>query len=255
MKGILLTSLFAMMAVGARAQERAPDATWGDGPAQVRIATGSPGELGMLEALSRDFAATHGAKVLWFKAGSGAAMALLKDRKVDMALAHAPAAERKAVAEGWAQGRSIFGANEFWIVGPAADPAGIKGLDGPAAFRRLAQAKARFVSRGDNSGTHQKEMELWRAAGETPDPAQLIVTKDFMTASLKRAEAERAYFLTDSSTFIAERANTPGLVKLVAGGEALFNPYHTLLLVEPTPGAQTARCGGSTGCPRTDRGD
>jgi len=241
MRSLAAAFVFAALAGAAAAQPRAPDAVWGEGRHELRIATGSPGELGMLETLARDFAAANDAKVLWFKAGSGAAMALLKARQVDMALAHAPAAERQAVAEGWATGRVLFGANEFWIVGPPSDPAGLKGLDGPAAFRRLAETKARFVSRGDNSGTHQKELALWAAAGVAPDPAQLIVTKDFMTASLKRAEAEGAYFLTDSSTFIAERANTPGLVALVAGGAALFNPYHTLLLSEPTPGAPTAQ--------------
>ena len=241
MRRLFASAFCALLAAGATAQDRPPDAVWGEGRHELRIATGSPGELGMLETLARRFAADADAKVMWFKAGSGAAMTLLKDRKVDMALAHAPAAERNAVADGWAAGRAIFGANEFWIVGPSSDPAGIKGLDGPSAFRRLAATGARFVSRGDNSGTHQKEQELWKAAGAAPDPGQLVVTKDFMTASLKRAETEAAYFLTDSSTFIAERANTPGLVKLASGGEALFNPYHTLLLTQPTPGAEIAR--------------
>ena len=168
-------------------------------------------------------------------------MRMLKERKVDMVLAHAPAAERQAVADGWAKGRKLIGSNEFWIVGPASDPAGIaKATDASAAMRRIQESGAKFVSRGDNSGTHQKENEIWRAAGLTPGGAGYIVTKDFMTASMKRANDEGAYFLTDSSTFIAERKNMPALRLLFRGGEILANPYHTLYLTEPTPGAATA---------------
>jgi tungstate transport system substrate-binding protein len=206
------------------------------------LATGSPGELGLLEALAADFARTHNATVRWFKAGSGQAMKLLQERKVDMVLAHAPPAERKAVADGWAAGRSLIGSNEFWVVGPAEDPAGIVGAaDVVDAFKRIQDRGAKFVSRGDNSGTHQKESEAWRAAGRTPGGAAYVVTKDFMTASMRRANDEGGYFLTDSSTFIAERRNMPKLNLLFRGGEMLLNPYHTLYLTQPTPGAATAR--------------
>lgn len=238
----LLAGAAAMAAARASlAQAPAPRAVWGEGPNHFALATGSPGELGLLEALVQVFAREADARVAWFFAGSGAAMRLLRERRVDMVLAHAPAAERRAVAEGWATGRRLFGSNEFWVVGPPADPSRIKGLPAEEAFRRLRATGGRFVSRGDNSGTHQKEIELWRAAGVEPDPAQLIVTRDFMTASLRRANDERAYFLTDSSTFVAERRNVPELAVLVQGGAILLNPYHTLLPAEPTPGAPTAR--------------
>jgi tungstate transport system substrate-binding protein len=219
-----------------------PDAVWGSGPNLMSLATGSPGELGLLEALASDFAATHDATVSWFKAGSGAAMKLLQDRKVDMVLAHAPPAERKAVAEGWATGRKLIGSNEFWILGPPDDPAQVAAAtDAADAFRRIQDAGARFVSRGDNSGTHQKELEIWKAAGRVPAYAGLIVTKDFMTASMRRAHDEGGYFLTDSSTWIAEQARMPKLKRVFRGGEILANPYHTLYLTEPTSGAATAR--------------
>jgi tungstate transport system substrate-binding protein len=219
-----------------------PDAVWGSGPNTFSLATGSPGELGLLEALATDFARLHDAKVSWFKAGSGQAMRLLQDRKVDMVLAHAPPAERQAVADGWATGRRLIGSNEFWIVGPADDPAKIAAAaDAADAFQRILDSGAKFVSRGDNSGTHQKENEIWKAAVRSPGGAGLIVTKDFMTASMRRANDEGAYFLTDSSTFIAERRNMPKLKMLLRGGEILANPYHTLYLTDPTPGAATAR--------------
>lgn len=219
-----------------------PDATWGSGPNRFSLATGSPGELGLLEELATAFAKANDATVVWYKAGSGQAMKLLQDRKVDMVLAHAPPAERKAVADGWATGRRLVGSNEFWIVGPAEDPAKVAAAtDAADALRRIQASGAKFVSRGDNSGTHQKEMEIWRVAGVVPGGAGYIVTKDFMTASMRRANDERGYFLTDSSTFIAEQRNMPNLRVLFRGGEILANPYHTLYLSAPTPGTPLAR--------------
>lgn len=231
----------AVVSAQGAAQGNAQPVVWGTGSQRFSLATGSPGELGLLQALAERFTAANDAQMAWTFAGSGAAMDHLRARRVDMILAHAPPAERRAVADGWATGRVLFGSNEFWVLGPAEDPAGVQGMEALAAFRRLAERRAPFVSRGDNSGTHQKERQLWQEAGVTPDPAQLIVTRDFMTASMRRANAEEAYFLTDSSTFIAERANMPRLRVLVRGGMVLLNPYHTLFLSEPTPATPIAR--------------
>lgn len=233
---------------GALAQSgaRPPDAVWGSGPQVFSLATGSPGELGLLEVLASEFASRHGATVRWFKAGSGQAMQLLKARQVDMVLAHAPAAERQAVADGWATGRVLIGSNEFWVLGPLDDPAKLgEARDAADAFRRILDAGAKFVSRGDHSGTHQKELQVWKAADRSPEGPNLIVTKDFMTASMKRANDEGAYFLTDSSTYIVERRNVPRLKRVFRGGLMLANPYHTLYLTDPTPGAATARAFGA----------
>lgn len=230
----------------AQATPRAPDAVWGSGANTFSLATGSPGELGLLEVLATEFAKSHDATVRWFKAGSGQAMAMLQRRQVDMVLAHAPQAERQAVADGWATGRVLIGSNEFWLLGPLDDPARVaEASDAADAMRRIQDAGAKFVSRGDNSGTHQKELQLWQAAGRNAAYPNLIVTKDFMTASMKRANDEGGYFLTDSSTYIAERRNVPRLKRVFRGGEMLANPYHTLYLTEPTPGAATARAFGA----------
>ena len=239
---LIIPAVHAQSPAPASPPSPAPDAVWGSGPRVFSLATGSPGELGLLEVLATDFARQAGATVRWFKAGSGQAMRLLKERRVDMVLAHAPPAERRAVAEGWATGRRLVGGNAFWLVGPPEDPARVaEARDAADAFRRIQDGGAKFVSRGDNSGTHQKENEVWQAAGRTPQWPGLIVTKDFMTASMRRANDEGGYFLTDSSTFIAERRNMPKLKLLFRGGEILANPYHTLYLTEPTPGAAVAR--------------
>ena len=133
----------------------------------------------------------------------------------------------------------LIGSNEFFIVGPAGDPARIKEANSAIdAYKRIAGAQAKFFSRGDNSGTHKKEMGIWQEAGLKPAGDWYVVTKDFMTATLKRANDEKGYFMVDSSTWVAEKKNLPNLVVLFKGDKALVNTYHAL--VQPagaTPGA------------------
>ncbi len=174
-------------------------ATYGSGSRRFALATGSPGELGLLKQLTEEFARRADAQMLWVKAGTGQSMKLLQERKVDMAMVHAPAAVAKALQDGWATGKKLIGSNEFYIVGPKSDPAGIAGAKSAAvAYRMIAAARSAFVSRGDNSGTHQKEVQIWKSAGVQPDGSWYIVTRDFMTASLTRANAEAAYFIQAS---------------------------------------------------------
>lgn len=224
----LLTLLSAsLVAPGAWSQDAG--AIYGDGRNVFSLATGSPGELGLLKVLAEEFGRKADARMNWVKAGTGQSLNLLKEKKVDMAMVHAPTQVAKALQEGWAVGKTLIGSNEFYIVGPKADPAGIAGAANAAdAYRKVAAADAPFVSRGDNSGTHQKEMQIWKAAGVEPAGAWYIVTKDFMTASLKRANAEKAYFMSDSSTWIMEKGVAPDLVILYRGDKALVNTYHAL---------------------------
>jgi tungstate transport system substrate-binding protein len=212
--------------------------SYGAGPNQFSLATGSPGELGLLKALAEEFAKTHNTTLCWVKAGSGESMKLLKEKKVDMIMVHAPAAEKKAVEEGWATKRVLIGSNEFYIVGPTNDPAGIKTAKSAAdAYKLIAGSKAKFFSRGDNSGTHKKEMDAWAKAGIAPAGEWYIVTKDFMMATLKRADAEKGYFMTDSSTWVSAKKEMKNLQILFRGDVFLVNTYHTLLQPEgATPG-------------------
>jgi tungstate transport system substrate-binding protein len=204
-------------------------ATYGDSEVIFKLATGSPGELGMLEELANAFNAKHGTAMCWVKAGSGKSLNLLKDQQVDVVMVHAPAAEKQAVADGWAIKRTLIGSNEFYIVGPQSDPAGIAGAASAAdAYARIAQAKSPFLSRGDNSGTHKKEMAIWQQAGIEPGSDWYMITKDFMMATLKKADAVKGYFMTDSSTWVAGKKDLSNLTILFKGDPFLINTYHAL---------------------------
>ena len=228
-----LLSLFAVIALmmlgtSCYAGDQ-PAAVYGSGANQFSLATGSPGELGLLKVLAEAFGKQDNAKMTWFKAGSGKSLKLLKDKKVDMIMVHAPAAEKKAVQDGWAIKRNLIGSNEFFIVGPANDPAKIAETKSAVeAYRRIAAAKAKFFSRGDNSGTHKKEMDLWKKAEIKPQGDWYVVTKDFMTATLKRANQEKGYFMVDSSTWVADKKDVPDLKILFKGDKLLVNTYHAL---------------------------
>lgn len=216
--------------------------SYGAGPNKFSLATGSPGELGLLKMLGEPFAKQSNATLCWVKAGTGESMKFLKDKQVDMIMVHAPAAEKKAVADGWATRRVLIGSNEFYIVGPPDDPAGIKKAKTAAeAYKLIADSRSKFFSRGDNSGTHKKEMDAWQNAGVQPAGDWYIVTKDFMMATLKRADAEKGYFMTDSSTWVSVRKEMKNLAILFRGDVFLVNTYHTLLQPEgATPGQKFA---------------
>lgn len=245
-----------------------PAVQYGPGPRYFHLATGSPGELGLLKALGEAFGLRADAALVWHKNGTGQSLRLLKERKVDMVMVHAPDAIEHAVAQGWATGKTLIGSNEFYMVGPADDPADIaNAADAIDAYRRIAAGGFPFISRGDNSGTHQKEMLLWSEAGRNTPTLPLvaapqegeappgvarpgaqpagdwyIVTGDFMTASLKRAETERGYYMTDSSTWIMGRGLAPSLRILFRGDRRLVNVYHALLApAGSTPGHDMAQ--------------
>lgn len=202
---------------------------YGKGPNKFALATGSPGELGLLKVLAEAFNAKNKTTVCWIKAGSGKSLKLLKAKKVDLVMVHAPGAEKKAVKEGWATKRTLIGSNEFYIVGPVNDPAKISDAKSAAeAYKKITDSKAKFLSRGDNSGTHKKEMSIWKMAGITPKGSWYIITKDFMMGTLKRANAEKGYFMTDSSTWVAGKKDLKNIKVLFRGDKYLVNTYHGL---------------------------
>jgi len=229
MRAIIPVFLALFLAAGPALAGPAVEESYGPGPKAFSLATGSPGELGLLKLLGEAYCAKAGCRLDWIKAGSGQSLDMLQKGEVDMIMVHAPAAEKKAVAEGWAGCSTLIGSNEFFIVGPAADPAGIaKATSAADAYRKIAQIQAKFFSRGDNSGTHKKELDTWKDAGLAPTGDWYVVTKAFMTATLKRANDEGGYFMTDSSTWAAEKNNTPKLQILFSGDKKLVNTYHAL---------------------------
>ncbi len=238
---LVIAAFLALTTLPAHAAPACTE-TYGSGADTFSLATGSPGELGLLKALGAEFAKKSKTGLCWVKAGSGESLTMLKEKQVDMIMVHAPAAEKKAVAEGWATKRLLIGSNEFYIVGPKNDPAGIKKAKTAAeAYQKIAGAKARFFSRGDNSGTHKKELQAWEKSGIAPAGEWYIVTKDFMMATLKRADAEKGYFMTDSSTWVSVRKEMKNLAILFRGDQFLVNTYHTLLQPRgATPGQAAA---------------
>lgn len=239
--GIALVFFLLLAGAIASAEEKCTE-LYGAIEQRFSLATGSPGELGLLKALADDFNNTNGTSLCWKKAGSGASLKLLKEKKVDMVMVHAPAAEKQAVQEGWAIKRTLIGSNEFYIVGPKDDPAGIGKSESAAdAYKKIAEAGAKFFSRGDNSGTHKKEMAAWKNAGIDPSGEWYIVTKTFMMATLKRANAEEGYFMTDSSTWVAAKKEMTNLAILFRGDPFLINTYHALCQPkDATPGQKLA---------------
>jgi tungstate transport system substrate-binding protein len=157
--------------------------------------------------------------------GTGEALAMGRRQDVDVLLVHSPAAESAFVAEGYGTDRSDVMYNDYVIVGPPPDPAGVRGLDdAPEALRRIAAAGIEFVSRGDDSGTHRKERELWEAAGVAPGQPGYTEAGLGMGDVLRLAHERSAYTLTDRATFQFLQ-HTLGLEVVVEGDERLFNQY------------------------------
>ncbi len=219
----------ATLALTAPAHAAECKASYGEGQTTFRLATGSPGELGLLKVLADEFNQQHDSRMCWVKAGSGKSLKLLKSGAVDMVMVHAPGPEKEAVRAGWAAQRTLIGSNEFYLVGPKHDPAQVSTAKSVAhAYQKVAQKKADFFSRGDNSGTHKKEQRIWQNAEITPQGSWYHVTKEFMRATLRQANQKPGYFMTDSSTWVAEQAKLDNLSILFKGDPMLINTYHAL---------------------------
>jgi tungstate transport system substrate-binding protein len=224
----LLSGLLILLMVGI-CQAGGCKATYGNENLAFKLATGSPGELGLLKELAQTFNDEHKTGMCWVKAGSGKSLKLLHNKDVDIVMVHAPAAEKKAIQDGWAIKRTLIGSNEFYIVGPKKDPAGIVDAKSASdAYDRIAMNKSNFLSRGDNSGTNKKELAIWKKAGITPEGDWYIITKEFMMATLKKADQVNGYFMTDSSTWVAGKKDLKNLKVLFKGDPVLINTYHGL---------------------------
>lgn len=211
-------------------------------PALRLATTTSTADSGLLDAILPEFEERHGVRVDVVAVGTGQALALGRAGDADALLVHARAREDAFVAAGHGVERRDVMYNDFVLVGPSADPAGIRAAGSAAnALRRIATAKAEFASRGDDSGTHSKEKGLWQATGLQPGPKSGWYRSlgQGMGSTLQFANETDAYTLTDRGTFLAQRDRLPHLEVLVGGGSladnsdpTLFNAYG-LVLVSP----------------------
>lgn len=196
----------------------------GDGGAIILATTTSTRDSGLLDELVPRFERQTGIRVKVIAVGTGAALRMAGEGNADAVLVHAPEAEAAYVASGDLVGGRLVMANDFVIVGPPADPARAAAApDLPAAVAAIA-ARGRFVSRGDDSGTHQRELALWQAAGIDPRAVAREETGQGMGATLAIASERRAYTLADRGTWLALR-DTLDLAVLVEGGPELRNVY------------------------------
>ena len=182
-------------------------------------------DSGLLKALIPAFEATSGVKVRLAVGGTGQVIRLAANGDVDAVMSHVKAQEEKLVSSGAGLKRYGVAFNDFFIAGPPQDPARIRGMqDAVEVMRRIHDAKVQFVSRGDESGTHVKERELWRAAGLEPKWPGYRSAGTGMGRVLLMASEMQAYTLCDRATFAAFRART-GLEILAAGDPRLYNEY------------------------------
>jgi len=200
------------------------------GPNDVILATTtSTQDTGLLDVLVPIFEKQSGYNVKVIAVGSGQALAMGERGDADALLAHAPSSEVKLVDSGAAVNRQLVMHNDFIIVGPDKDSAGIKGMTFAVdAFAAIYDKGATFVSRGDNSGTDQAEKAIWKKAGLDPKGQSWYEeTGQGMAATLQVANQKDAYTLTDRGTYLSQQKNL-GLVVLVEGDPALFNVYHVM---------------------------
>ena len=211
----------------------------GTGQAEERFiilqSTTSTQNSGLFDAILPCFRARTGIEVRVVAVGTGQALKNARNGDGDVLLVHAKPEEEAFVAAGWGVKRYDVMSNDFVIIGPADDPAGIAGLrQAGAALGKIAQTQAAFVSRGDESGTHKKERALWRVAGVDPLAASGTWYREAgagMGATLNTAVGMRAYTLTDRGTWLSFR-NKADSTLLVEGDPQLFNQYG-MILVNP----------------------
>jgi tungstate transport system substrate-binding protein len=216
--------------VATEAPTQAPPAP--ANPDLILATTTSTQDSGLLDVLIPLFESETGYKVKTVAVGSGEAIKMGQEGNADVLLVHSPAAEATFMSDGWGKDRALIMHNDFIIVGPAADPAKIKGLSPTDAFKAIAAAQATFVARADKSGTSTKELGIWKKAEIDPattKPSWYLETGQGMGATLTITSEKGAYTLTDRATYLANKANLQ-LDILVEGDNSLLNVYHVITI-------------------------
>jgi len=222
---ICLTLVVCLLPAGSSAEEKM----------LMMATTTSTDNTGLLDYLAPKFKEATGIELKWTATGTGKALKLGENCDVDILMVHAPPAEKKFVADGYGADRRQIMYNDFVIIGPAADAAGIKGKSIKDALTTLKAKSAVFVSRGDNSGTHKKELSLWKAA-DLPVPEKeswYVQTGQGMLATINIAAERSGYTMTDRGTYIKYEDNlkgNPPLKILVEGDAVLLNQYSVIAI-------------------------
>ncbi len=200
-------------------------------PDLILATTTSTQDSGLLDVLIPLFEQQTGYKVKVVAVGTGQALQMGQDGNADVLLVHAPSSEKTYMDGGFGKDRLLVMHNDFIIVGPSADPAGIKGdADAVDAFKKIAASSAPFISRGDKSGTNTKELALWKSAALDPagqKPAWYVESGQGMGSTLTIASEKNAYTLTDRATYLANKSNLQ-LDILVEKDATLLNVYHVI---------------------------
>jgi len=199
----------------------------------ILATTTSTQDSGLLDGLLPVFEKKTGYFVKTIAVGSGQAMAMGQKGEADVLLVHSPDAEKKFVAEGYGIHRRLVMHNDFIVVGPAGDPAGIKGMKPTTAvFKQIASKGSLFLSRGDNSGTNAKEKAIWKACGINPEGQKWYQQTGLgMGQTLNVASEKDGYTLADRGTYLAMKKNLQSVI-LAEGDAILLNIYH---VIEVTP--------------------
>jgi tungstate transport system substrate-binding protein len=219
LSGILVTILIFFSLVSVQAQTKTI----------ILATTTSTQDSGLLDVLIPVFEKKAGFLVKTIAVGSGQAMTMGEKGEADVLLVHSPDAEKKFVAEGYGINRRIIMHNDFIVVGPSEDPAGVKGTKATTeSFKKIASAQALFLSRGDNSGTHSKEKAIWKAAGINPEKEKWYQQTGLgMGQTLNVASEKKGYTLADRGTYLALKRNLS--LNILAEGDAiLLNVYHVI---------------------------
>jgi tungstate transport system substrate-binding protein len=195
----------------------------------ILATTTSTQDSGLLDVLQPMFEEESGYKVKTIAVGTGQALEMGTKGEADVLLVHAPDAEMELVDSGDAMNRKRVMYNDFIIIGPSSDPAGIKGLDVGQAFEKIAETNATFISRGDDSGTHKKELAIWKSINVDPKSVDnYLETGQGMGPTLNVTVEKLGYTLTDRATFLAQEKNLRDITLLVEGDEDLLNIYHVM---------------------------
>jgi tungstate transport system substrate-binding protein len=204
-----------------------------DTPPVVRLATTtSLRDSGLYAALAPSFEREAGQRLQATFAGSGEALAMARAGQADVVWAHSRAAEDAFVSEGFGLNRRDVMHNEYVIVGPASDPAHVEGLDSSIdALTKIARGRAAFASRGDNSGTHARERDLWRLTGLEPTEPWYTASQAGMLPTLVHASESGAYALTDLATYLVNQDRLQ--LKILVRGDARLENRYAVIAVNP----------------------